>query len=58
MINIKFALHFFYEFTEYNILDEELDNGLNASIIHFGVYTYQGRCATHGMIKNVPSVCR
>ena len=38
--------------------DEELYVGPNASIIHFNVYINQGRCGTHGIIINVPSVCR
>ena len=29
------------EFTEYNIPNEELYDGQNASLIHFSVYTYQ-----------------
>ena len=57
MIPIKFSLGFYDEFPEYNIPNKELDDGPNASIIHFSVYTYyQGRCATHGIIPNGPSV--
>ena len=41
MIHIKCALGFFDEFPEYNVINEELDDGPNASIIHFSVYTYQ-----------------
>ena len=44
--------------SEYNIPDEELDDGHNDSLKHFSVCTYQGRCETHGIIPNGPSVCR
>ena len=57
MIRIKCALGFCDECPEYNIPSEELDDGPNASIIHFSVYTYQGRCSIHGTIPNVPIVC-
>ena len=50
VIHIKCALGFCDEFPGYNITDEELDGGPNTSIIHFSVYTYQGRCATHCII--------
>ena len=33
-------------------------DGTNSSLIHFRVYTYQGKCATHGMIKNGPILWR
>ena len=26
------------------------------SLTHFSVYTYQGRCATHGIITNAPGL--
>ena len=29
----------------------------NDSLINFSVYTYQGRCATHGIIPNGPNLC-
>ena len=41
MIHINCALGFCDEFTDYNIPNEALDDGPNASIIHFSVYTYQ-----------------
>ena len=53
---IKSVLIFYNEWPEYNIPDEELDDRLNASLIHFSVYTSQGRCATHVIIPNGPSV--
>ena len=46
------------ECSEYNITNEEQYDVSNSSIIHFSVYIYQGRCATHGIIPNAPSVCR
>ena len=58
MINIKCDLVFFDECTELNIPSNELYGGQNASLIHFNVYTYQGVCATHGIITNGPSLCR
>ena len=58
MVHIKCALGFCDKFPEYNISDEELYDGPNSPIIHFRVYTYQVRCATHGIITNGPSVCR
>ena len=45
------------ECTDYNIPNEELDDEPIDLWIHFSVYTYQGGCATHGIIKNVPSAC-
>ena len=58
MIHIKCDLGFGDECTEYNIPDEEIDDGPDDSIIHFSVYTYQGICATYGIITNELSVCR
>ena len=46
------------EYTDYNITNEGLDDEPKASIFHFSEYTYQGRCATHGIIPNRPSVLR
>ena len=57
MIHIKCVFGFCCEFPEFNIPSEELGDGQNDSIIHFIVYTYQGRCATHGIIKNGACVC-
>ena len=57
IIHIKCALVFCDEFHEYNIPDEELDGGPNASLIRFSVYTYQVGCATRGILPNGPSVC-
>ena len=57
MINIKYVLVFCDECTEYNIPNEELDDDPNTSLIHFSVYTYQGRCETHGIIPNGITVC-
>ena len=56
MIHIKCALGVCDECPEYNIPDEELDDGPNVSLLHFIVYNYQGRCAAHAKISNVPSV--
>ena len=58
MIIIKCALVFFYECPENNIPDEELDDGSSDPIIHFSVYTYQGRCVKNETSPNVLSVCR
>ena len=58
MIHIKDDLVFCDECFEYNIPDEELYDGTNSSLIYFNVYSYQGICATHGIILNGPSVCR
>ena len=44
------------ECTDYNITDDELDDGPNDSLTRFSVYTYQVRRATHGIIPNGPSV--
>ena len=38
--------------------DEELYDGLNAPLIHFSVYTYQGRGAKHVIITNGPNLCK
>ena len=48
---------FFLKYPEYNIPDEELDDVKNYSLINIIVYTYQVRCATHGIIPNGPSLC-
>ena len=37
--------------------DEELYYVQNASLIHFSVYTYQGRWSTYVIFPNLPSVC-
>ena len=58
MIRINCDLGFCDQFSEYNIPDEELDDGTNASLIHFSVYIYQERCATNGKNSNRPSVCK
>ena len=57
-IHIKCDLGCCDECPEYNITNEEIDDGPNNSIISFSVYTYQGGCAKHGITPNVPSVCR
>ena len=44
------------EWSEYNIPDEELDDGPNAPLNFFSVYNYLGRCATHGIIKYIQRV--
>ena len=56
IINIKFALGFCADFPKYNIPDEELDDGTNYSLIHFSVYTYQGRRTKHGIMPNGPTL--
>ena len=58
MIYIKSTLGFCDECTEFNISGEEIDDGTNASLINFSVYTHQARCATYGIIPNGSSVCR
>ena len=58
IIHIKCASGFCDEYTDYNITNEGLDDEPKASIFHFSEYTYQGRCATHGIIPNRPSVLR
>ena len=58
MIHIKFDSSFCDEFLEYNITNEEIDYGPNALLIHFSVYTYQGRCETHVIVPNGPSACK
>ena len=55
MIHIKFDSSFCDEFLEYNIIDEEIYDGPNSLLIHFSVYTYQGRCETHVIVPNGPS---
>ena len=40
------------------IPDYKLDDGPNAPLIHFSVYTYQGRCENNGIIPNGPSLCK
>ena len=57
IIHIKCDVGFCYECPEYNIIAEEIDDGPNDSIINFSVYTYKGRCTTHGIIKNGLSLC-
>ena len=56
IIHIKCDLFFCDEYPEYIIPNEGLDDGPNASITQFSVYTYQGRCATNGIFPNGPSV--
>ena len=51
-MNINCSSGFYDKYPEYNIRDEELDDGLNASIIYSSVYTYQANCATYGIISN------
>ena len=43
---------------EYIIPDEELYDGPNNPTIHFGVYNYQGICATYGIIPNELTLCK
>ena len=58
MIHIRFGLGYCDECNQYIIPGEELDDVKNDLIIHFSPYTYQGRCATHGIITNGTRVCR
>ena len=44
--------------TTYIIPDEELDDGPNAPLIHFSVYTYQLRYAKYGILTNGPPLCK
>ena len=55
---MKCALGFCDTFTKYIIPDEELDDGTNASLIHFYVFTYQGRYIKHGVIPNGLTLCK
>ena len=57
MIHIKCVLGLCDEFSEYNIPNEELFYWLNTSFVHFSVYKFQRKCATHGIFPNGPSVC-
>ena len=45
-------LGFCDECSRYIITDEEIYDASNDPLIHFSVYTYQGRCAKHGIIPN------
>ena len=56
IINMKCALGFCYECSEYILPDEELDDGQNDSLVHFSVYTHQLRCAKHSIIPNIPTL--
>ena len=49
---------FLTSFPEYLITYGELYDGPNDSFVYFSVYTYQGRCTTHGIIPNGPIICR
>ena len=55
---MKYDLNFFDEFPKYMTPDEELDDVPNAPLVHFSVYTYQGRYAKHGIIPNGPTLCK
>ena len=54
---MKCALGFCDECPKWIIPDKELDDGLNAPLIYFSVYKYQGICAKHGIITNGPTLC-
>ena len=56
-IHIKCGLGFFY-CPEYNITDEELDDGPNAPLIHFIFYIYQEKCEKHVIIPNGTTLCK
>ena len=43
IINMNCDLGYCDEFTKCIITDEGTDDGLNDELIHFSVYTYQGR---------------
>ena len=58
MVNIKCDSSIFDEGPEHIIPDEEKNDGPYALLMHLSVYTYQGICATHGIIKNVTILCR
>ena len=58
IIHMNCDLTFFDYFPKCIIPDEELDDGLNDPLIHFSVYTFQVRCLKHGIIPNVPTLCK
>ena len=58
IFHMKRALDFCGECTEYIITDKELDDGPNAPLINFSVYTHQGRFEKHGTIINEPNLCK
>ena len=43
---------------KYIIPDKDLDDVPNSSLVHFSVYTYQGRCAKHGIVLKKPTLCK
>ena len=55
---MKRALGFCDECPKCIIPDKGLYDGPNDPLIHFSVYTYQGRCAKHGIIPNGPTLCK
>ena len=56
IIHMECALGFCNECPKYIIPDEKLDDRSNSPLVHFSVYTYQGRCAKYGIIKHVPTL--
>ena len=58
IIHIKSDLVFCDECTDHIITDEELYGVPNYQLIYFSVYTYQVRCAKHGIITNGPNLCK
>ena len=55
---IPILLFFCDECPDYMIPDEELYGIPNYPLINFSVYNYQGRCAKHGIIPNVTTLCK
>ena len=58
VICINCALGFYENWPEYIIPDEGLYSGPNDPLIHFSFFTYQGRCAKHGIIPNGATLCK
>ena len=58
IIHMKCALDLCDEFLEYIIPDEDLYNRPNSPLFDLSVYTCQGVCAKHGIIPNVPTLCK
>ena len=56
IIHMKCNLGFSDKYPKYIIPDKKLYDGPNYPLIHFSVYTYQGRWAKHGTIPNRPSL--
>ena len=58
IINTKFDLDFCDECTKFIIPYEELYYVPNNPLLHFSVYTYQRRCAKHGIIPKGTTLCK